>query len=110
MRSVSVESEIPQSRLDSREIELSDNPIRIKGEILLDLFMGNGTTNPKASLLGRHSIGIDVDPFSRFIASAKTTVLPGNELPSSWFSLRGRVNVNCFREDINRINDSHFRN
>lgn len=62
-----------------------------KGEMLLDPFMGSGTTNLEASLLGRHSIGVDVDPFSRFLASAKTTVLPFNELSSSWLSLRERV-------------------
>ena len=45
-----------------------------KWDMILDPFMGSGTTNLEASLLGRHSIGVDVDPFSRFIASVKTTV------------------------------------
>ena len=53
--------------------------------------MGSGTTNLEASLLGRHSIGVDVDPFSRFIASVKTTVLPYNDLFIAWHSLRNRV-------------------
>ena len=59
--------------------------------MILDPFTGSGTTNLEASLLGRHSIGVDVDPFSRFIASVKTTVLPYNDLFLSWHSLRPRV-------------------
>lgn len=62
-----------------------------KGNMLLDPFMGSGTTNLEASILGRHSIGVDVDPFSRFLSSAKTTVLPGKALASAWQSLRKRV-------------------
>ena len=62
-----------------------------KGDTILDPFMGSGTTNLEASLLGRHSIGVDVDPFSRFIASVKTTVVPYNDLFIAWYSLRNRV-------------------
>lgn len=35
-----------------------------KGDWVLDPFMGSGTTNLEASMLGRRSVG--VDPFSRF--------------------------------------------
>lgn len=62
-----------------------------KCDMILDPFMGSGTTNLEASLLGRHSIGVDVDPFSRFIASVKTTVLPYHDLFVAWYSLRNRV-------------------
>ena len=60
-------------------------------DIVLDPFMGSGTTNLEASLLGRRSIGVDVDPFSRFLASVKTTILPEKVLTSSWQSVRKRV-------------------
>lgn len=62
-----------------------------KWDMILDPFMGSGTTNLEASLLRRHSIGVDVDPFSRFIASVKTTVLLYNDLFVAWYSLRQRV-------------------
>ena len=62
-----------------------------KWDMILDPFMGSGTTNLEASLLGRHSIGVDVDPFSRFITLVKTTVLPFNNLLLPWLSLRERV-------------------
>ncbi len=62
-----------------------------RGDMLLDPFMGSGTANLEASLLGRHSIGVDVDPFSRFLATVKTTVLSEDKLTEAWQSLRKRV-------------------
>jgi len=44
-------------------------------EIVLDPFSGSGTTNVEALLNKRHSVGIDVDPFSRFLSKVKTTPL-----------------------------------
>ncbi len=43
------------------------------GDRVLDPFMGSGTTNLEAMLLGRDSVGVDIDPFSRFLAQVKTT-------------------------------------
>ena len=53
------------------------------GELILDPFMGSGTTNLEASVLGRNSIGVDIDPFSRFLSRVKTTLLPEDELLQS---------------------------
>jgi len=49
-------------------------------DVILDPFSGSGTTNLEALLNNRHSIGIDVDPFSRFLAKIKTTKLSINDL------------------------------
>lgn len=46
-----------------------------KGDIILDPFMGSGTTNIESLMLGRNSIGIDIDPFARFLSRIKTTKL-----------------------------------
>lgn len=54
-----------------------------EGDIILDPFSGSGTTNIEALLSGRHSIGIDVDPFSRYLAKVKTTPLSEKELQSA---------------------------
>ena len=51
-----------------------------RGDYILDPFMGSGTTNLEALLLERNSMGIDVDPFSRFIAKVKTTPIQQTEL------------------------------
>jgi DNA modification methylase len=52
-------------------------------DIILDPFMGSGTSNIEAMLLGRHSVGIDVDPFARFLTKVKTTKLNIDELKDS---------------------------
>ena len=62
-----------------------------EGDLVLDPFMGSGTTNLEASILGRHSIGIDVDPLARFLASVKTTVLSEDILVRAWRQLRQRI-------------------
>lgn len=54
-----------------------------EGDIILDPFSGSGTTNVEALLNGRHSVGIDVDPFSRYLSKIKTTPLNVHELRSS---------------------------
>ena len=61
------------------------------GDQILDPFMGSGTTNLEASLLGRESVGIDIDPFSRFLAKVKTTPLPVQELLKSYSRLKAKV-------------------
>lgn len=54
-----------------------------KGDIVLDPFSGSGTTNVEALLNRRHSVGIDVDPFSQYLSKVKTTPLEVNELKSA---------------------------
>lgn len=50
------------------------------GDWILEPFMGSGTTNVEALLNNRNSVGIDVDPFARFLAKVKTTPLDKNIL------------------------------
>jgi len=54
-----------------------------EGDIVLDPFSGSGTTNVEALLSRRHSIGIDVDPFSRYLSKVKTTPLNEKRLQSA---------------------------
>lgn len=56
---------IPQ--LAARLIEMHS----CKGETVLDPFMGSGTTLVEARILGRRSIGIDINPVAHLIARAK---------------------------------------
>jgi len=44
-------------------------------EYVLDPFSGSGTALVEASLLGRHSYGVDIDPLGQLITEVKTTPL-----------------------------------
>jgi len=51
-----------------------------ENDFVLDPFAGSGTTNVEALLNRRNSIGIDIDPFSRFLSNIKTKVLNEKDL------------------------------
>jgi len=51
-----------------------------ENDLILDPFAGSATTNIEALLSNRHSVGIDVDPFAKFLAKVKTTPLNLNEV------------------------------
>lgn len=62
-----------------------------ESDMILDPFSGSGTTNVEALLLKRNSVGIDVDPFSRFISTVKVTPLAEKELIEAQESLFNAV-------------------
>lgn len=45
------------------------------GDVVMDPFMGGGTTAVESLSLGRRFIGADINPLARFISDAKTTPL-----------------------------------
>jgi len=55
--------------LVEKAIELSELG---KGDVILDPFNGSGTTTLTAATKGYNSIGIEVNPFTSFLASTKT--------------------------------------
>ena len=65
---------------------------------ILDPFAGSGTTNVEALLSRRNSVGIDVDPFSRFISKVKVTPLEEKELKLAQKVLLSVVN--CYRPSL----------
>ena len=80
-----------------------------KGDFILDPFMGSGTSNLEAMILGRNSVGVDVDPFSRFIAQVKTRLLPKNELLSAYKAIRQKAIDYSEGREINGIPDFPYR-
>ena len=67
---------IPQ--IAARAISLLTQP----GELVVDPYCGSGTTMLEAALMGRQSIGIDLNPLAVLIAKVKTTPIPDEELYS----------------------------
>jgi len=49
-------------------------------DLVIDPFTGSATTNVEALLARRHSVGIDISPFSRFLAKVKVTPIDEEEL------------------------------
>lgn len=62
-----------------------------QGDMVLDPFCGSGTTNIEALLARRNSVGVDVDPFSRWLCKVKTTPLDSKALASATDSLLERL-------------------
>jgi len=75
-----------------KAIEVFTSP----GDVVLDPFMGGGTTVVEALALGRHCIGSDLNPLASFLARVKTTPLSKNDVMAlrSWVSrLAGSINL-----------------
>jgi hypothetical protein len=51
-----------------------------KNELVLDNFMGSGTTLVESKVLGRNAIGIDVNPLACLISKVKTTTIQKSTL------------------------------
>jgi site-specific DNA-methyltransferase (cytosine-N4-specific) len=51
-----------------------------KNDLVLDTFMGSGTTLVESKILGRNAIGIDVNPLACLISKVKTTTLQKSAL------------------------------
>ena len=54
-----------------------------EGDIILDPFCGSGTTCLEAKLVGKDSIGIDINPLAVLISKVKTTPLEKSELQNA---------------------------
>ncbi len=62
-----------------------------EGDYVLDPFCGSGTLMVEASTLGRHSVGIDVDPLSVFVSRVKVHALRQSSLETSAAQLESHL-------------------
>lgn len=58
-----------------------------KGDLVMDNFMGSGTTNLEAILLERSSIGLDINPIAVLTAKVKTNPISPDVLSKSFSEL-----------------------
>jgi hypothetical protein len=66
------------------------------GDLVLDPYVGGGTTVVEAVAAGRWAIGVDINPISEFVTKVKSTILSNNELEKleSWAAkLPGTINL-----------------
>lgn len=66
------------------------------GDLVLDPFVGGGTTLVEAMVSGRHSVGVDISSLATFVSEVKTTMLSENELAqlSRWSEFAAdRINI-----------------
>lgn len=61
------------------------------GGVILDPYCGSGTLAVEAAILGRNSIGVDIDPVAVFVSRVKTRRLDLCALQQTWQSLRRRL-------------------
>lgn len=62
-----------------------------RGDLVVDPFMGSGTTLVEAKLLGRPSVGVDINPVAHLIARAKTTAIEPGRLARAIWHLRAQI-------------------
>ena len=65
---------IPQ--IACRAIELLTEP----NDLVLDSYMGSGTTLLEAMLRGRNSVGVDLNPLAVLISKVKTTIVSFDDI------------------------------
>ena len=67
------------------------------GDLVFDPFVGGGTTLVEAHMLGRPSIGFDINPLAIFVSEAKTTL----------YSTQALREVEAWRLKIPRVLNAH---
>lgn len=76
------------------------NGLTLPGEIVLDPMSGSGTTILEALLLGRHGLGIDIDPIALNLTKVKVTPLDPGKLMRSAESI-----IECARHNFSKNKD-----
>lgn len=75
-----------------------------KGGWLLDPYCGTGTSLVEASIFGMNSLGCDINPLARLIASAKTNPLQLLDLDEQIVSLQDRLMRARFANESQTVN------
>lgn len=63
------------------------------GERVLDPMVGSGTTLVESRLLGRHGLGVDIDPLARLIAGVKSTPIDPSGLAAGLSAFHARARL-----------------
>lgn len=77
-----------------------------KNDILLDPFIGGGTTFVESLKLNRNCFGIDYNPYANLVSKVKSTIIDKNSLKSSFYKLKKSI----YLDKDNDILKPTFRN
>lgn len=89
--------------------QIAGNAIELltdKGEVVLDSYMGSGTTLLESSLRGRNSIGIDLNPLAVLISNVKNTPVQDNDLTELYSALIPYVQMMASGGQLSFLNSS----
>ena len=76
-----------------------------KGEAVVDLFVGGGTTLIEAWLAGRKSLGIDINPFAIKMTKARLDEMADKSVGPKGFQLDFNITPTVFRGDSRQCGD-----
>lgn len=65
------------------------------GDVVLDPFVGGGTTLVEAMAAGRSAVGIDINQLAVFVTKVKTTLFTDKQLASASACIGGLANSTC---------------
>ena len=68
------------ARFSPRFVREAIQAFTVAGDLVVDPFMGGGTTLVEATALGRHAVGTDISALAVFVARVKTTLYSETEL------------------------------
>lgn len=82
------------------------------GDVILDPFMGSGTTLVEALIAGRHGIGSDINSLAYFLGQVKTTILMPDDcdIILRWLEVtKPRLLLNQATKCDNHTNDERYQ-
>ena len=94
-----------------------------KNDLILDNFVGSGTTLVESKVLGRHAIGVDINPLACLVAKVKTTNIQKPDLRkilSTSMSIKDEIlklraslehtnnKASTFDQDLGSINKNEY--
>jgi len=74
-----------------------------RGDIVLDPFCGSGTVLLESMILGRHSIGVDLNPLAILLAKAKSTPVEPHTLRRQYNDLMRKVSQDIDDRRANKL-------
>ncbi|HET7391179.1 MAG TPA: DNA methyltransferase [Nitrososphaeraceae archaeon] len=79
-----------------------------KNDLILDNFMGSGTTLVESKILGRNAIGVDINPLACLISKVKITNLRKSDLKKiSMIATSMKEDILAVRGHMNQTNSEH---